>query len=129
MPRELPGEPADLTSADNAIAATTDVAVMIERLSPVRKAHAAQALRCTVAGENVTEAAASLAHHERVAALENAALDQLTGDVDKIEAAIKTVRDREANDRRRARRIAEQEAARRRREVQDGLAALGRGAA
>ena len=123
--KELPGEHADITSAAAALAGTTDLALMTARLKPVRAARDAQAARTGVAASNVEEARSALAQAEAVHQRETGDLAALDRAIATHEAAIAEVRDRQRRDKEREQRLAREAEARRRRQIEDGLIALG----
>ena len=123
--KELPGEHADLTSADSALAGTTELGQMTARLKPVHAGRDAQAERVGVAASNVEEARAALAQAEAVLQREAGDLVALDRAIATHEAAISEVRDRQRRDKERNARVTGQAAQARRRAIEDGLIAMG----
>ena len=125
MPKELPGTVADLTSIDAALAGTTDLSEMRQRLKPCYTAQADQAKRSAVAAENVGEARLALAAAERVAQVEDSHLEAINRAIAGHEGRIEAKRAQEFRDAQTRKSVEARAAATRRRQIEDGLVKLG----
>lgn len=122
----LPHQPADLSSADTALAGTSDPSAMTAALRPVREARDKQTERAAAAGAIVDDLRRKLDAAEDVYQAESASLQHLDRAIGEHEATIAAARAQRERDRR-AREAVERESEReRQRQIEDGLAALGR---
>ena len=123
--KELPGEVADLTSIDSALAGGLDLSEMRRRLKPCYTARDGQAARSAVAAENVGEARLALAAAERVEQIEDSHLESINRAISGHEATIEARRADEFRDAQTRKSIEARAAATRRRLIEDGLVKLG----
>ena len=125
MPKDIPGKVADLTSVDAALAGTTDLSEMRQRIKPCYAAQADQAKRSAVAAENVSDAALALTAAERVAQIEDSHLEAIGRAIAGHEERIEVKRADEFRDAQIAKATEARATAARRRQIEDGLVKLG----